>query len=41
MPSVTDLRPAQLFDEVKCDILTTNQEADDALKLEEVSGSFL
>jgi hypothetical protein len=41
MPSVTDLRLAQLFDEVKCDILTKNQEADNALKLEEISRTFL
>ena len=41
MPSVTDLRLAQLFDEVKCDILTQNQEADNALKLEELSRAFL
>ena len=41
MPSVTVLRLAQLFDEVKCDILTQNQEADNALKLEELSRAFL
>ena len=40
MPSVTDFRLAQLFDEVKCDILTKNQEADDTLKLEEISRAF-
>ena len=41
MPSMTDLRLAQLFDEVKCDILTKNQEAANALKLEEISRTFL
>ena len=41
MPSVTDRRLAQLFDEVKCDILTKNQEARNALELEGLSRTFL
>ncbi|KAG6371653.1 pyridoxal phosphate-dependent transferase [Boletus reticuloceps] len=41
MPSVTDLGLAKLFDEVRCDILTKNQEADNALKLEEISRAFI
>ena len=43
MPSVTDFkfRLAQLFDEVKCDILPKNQEADSTLKLEEISRALL
>lgn len=41
MPSATDLGLAQLFDGVKCDILTKNQEADNALKLREISRTFL
>ncbi|KAF8559394.1 hypothetical protein OG21DRAFT_1431516 [Imleria badia] len=41
MSSMTNLGLAQLFDEVKCDILTKNQEADNALKLEEISRAFL
>lgn len=41
MSSVTNLELAQLFDEVKCDILTRNQEVDNALKLEEISRTFL
>ncbi|KAF8446257.1 pyridoxal phosphate-dependent transferase [Boletus edulis BED1] len=41
MPSVTDLGLAKLFDEVGCDILTKNQEADNALKLEEISRAFI
>lgn len=41
MPSVPDLRLTQLFDEVKCDLLTKNQEADNALKLQEISRTFI
>ncbi|KAN0100901.1 Pyridoxal phosphate-dependent transferase [Tylopilus felleus] len=41
MPSATDPGLAQLFDGVKCDILTKNQEADNALKLREISRTFL
>lgn len=38
---VTDLRlSARFFDKVKCDILTKDQEADSALKLEEISRTF-
>ncbi|KAF9243806.1 pyridoxal phosphate-dependent transferase [Melanogaster broomeanus] len=41
MPSVTDLRLAQLFEEVKCDILTKTQQADNAAKMEEISRAFV
>ncbi|KIJ68737.1 hypothetical protein HYDPIDRAFT_106972 [Hydnomerulius pinastri MD-312] len=40
MPSVTDVRLAQLFEEVKCDVLTKSQEADNVVKLEELSRTF-
>ncbi|KAH0838581.1 pyridoxal phosphate-dependent transferase [Lanmaoa asiatica] len=41
MPSVPDISLAQLFDEVKCDVLTKDQEVDNALKLQEISRTFL
>ncbi|KAG9314643.1 pyridoxal phosphate-dependent transferase [Chiua virens] len=42
MPSTnTDAALSQLFDEVKCDILTKNPDTDNALKCEEISRTFV
>lgn len=38
---MTNLGLAQLFTEVKCDILTKDQEVDNVLKLQEISRAFL
>ncbi|KIJ21466.1 threonine aldolase [Paxillus involutus ATCC 200175] len=41
MPSVTDVRLVQLFEEVRCDVLNKSQQADNALMMEEISRAFI